>query len=433
MDPDLIRQVTIKNFDNFVNHRSFLPDTGGNGIFSNSLFLLQNQKWRDMRSTLTPAFTGSKMRMMFQLITSVAAQAVESLKSKENIQSGYDIDMKNFFSHFTSDVIASVAFGIDVDSFSNPNHEFYLYGSNLLKFNFIRSIKFFLCIFSSNIAKFLNIQLWSHQQLDYFSSLVLDGMKHRVEHNILRPDMINMLMEARGVGVDGSSKDNKKTHEWSDIEIVAQCFLFFVAGFESTATLLAFATHELMENQDVQQKLVNEVFNVEQDLNGQPLSYEQLTKMSYMDMVVSEVLRKWPTTPGTDRVCTKDTTFENPDGLGDFTVREGENIFIPFVGLHRDSKYYSNPDKFDPERFSKENVENIQPFTYLPFGVGPRACIGNRLALLETKIILYYLIKEFHLEASKQSTIPLDLSGSMFQLQPKKGFWLKLRERTKQI
>ncbi|KAL5274750.1 hypothetical protein ACFFRR_001052 [Megaselia abdita] len=429
-DPELIRQITIKGFEHFVNHRNFLEGSGDNSIFGSSLFLMQNQKWKDMRYTLTPAFTGSRMRMMFQLIKDVATQARDYLRLQENIESGRDLDMKEFFTHYTSDIIASVAFGIEVNSLADASHEFYIFGKSLLKFGIIRSLKFFIAFNCTSLAKFLKIQLWSSNEINYFKSLVLDAMKYRTEKNILRHDMINILMEAKGMGVDENVKESlKSSHEWTDIEIVAQCFVFFIAGFESTATLITFVAHELMENPEIQEKLFNEITEVQKILDRKTLTYESLNNMKYLDMVISETLRKWPTTPGTDRVCSKSIHFKNPDGLGDVTINAGESIFIPFIGLHRDPKYFPDPDKFDPERFSDENKQNIQGFTYLPFGVGPRACIGNRLGLLETKAILYYLIGEFSIEPSVKSTIPLDLSGSLFQPKPKNGFWLKLRKR----
>uniref|UniRef100_T1GV75 Cytochrome P450 n=1 Tax=Megaselia scalaris TaxID=36166 RepID=T1GV75_MEGSC len=186
-----------------------------------------------------------------------------------------------------------------------------------------------------------------------------------------------------------------------------------------------------MENPEVQEKLLREIEESKEQLDGKPLTYDDCKKLKYLDMVVSETLRKWPVTPLTDRACSKTITFENPDGLGDFTINEGENIIIPTAGLHRDPKYFPNPDTFDPERFSDENKHNIDPFTYIPFGAGPRICIANRLALMETKVIIYYLIESFKLEVCEKTTVPLDLSGGGFRLQPKNGFWLKFTARNK--
>ncbi|XP_063917655.1 cytochrome P450 9e2-like [Zophobas morio] len=96
--------------------------------------------------------------------------------------------------------------------------------------------------------------------------------------------------------------------------------------------------------------------------------------MKYLDMVISETLRKWPTTFAVDRVCTKSYTIK-PQSNYEVPVflKPKEVIFFPIYGLHRDAHYYPNPEKFDPDRFSDENKMNIKPFTYLPFGLGPRS------------------------------------------------------------
>ena len=205
-------------------------------------------------------------------------------------------------------------------------------------------------------------------------SLVLDAIKYRQENNIVRPDMINMLMEAKGM----IKSDNPKpvAREWSDVDIVGQCFLFFFAGFETSAALTCLTAHELMENPEVQERLLEEILEVEQNLDGKPLSYEALQNMRYMDMIVQECLRKWPGAIAIDRVCNKDITYTLENGEK-WELKKGDCLWIPVVGFHRDPNYFENPNKFDPERFSEENKDKIKPFTYLPFGVGPRNCIGK--------------------------------------------------------
>lgn len=170
-----------------------------------------------------------------------------------------------------------------------------------------------------------------------------------------------------------------------------------------------------------------------------------------MDQVVSEVLRKWPAALAIDRECNKDISYE-VDGKT-VEIKKGQAVWLPVAGFHRDPKYYENPDKFDPERFSDENKDKIKPFTYYPFGLGQRNCIGeyltetkqyilinvltylnissigSRFALLEAKAVIYYLIRDFRIEVSKKSTVPMKLSANGFQLEPKNGFWLKLVPR----
>ncbi|KMQ83374.1 cytochrome p450 9e2 [Lasius niger] len=152
--------------------------------------------------------------------------------------------------------------------------------------------------------------------------------------------------------------------------------------------------------------------------------------MTYMDMVISETLRKYPPMFFTDRLCTK--SYELPPsqpGYKSVTVESNSVMMIFIYGLHRDPKYYPNPDKFDPERFSEENKDNIVPYTYLPFGHGPRKCIGNRFALMETKILVVHLLQKFILKRTEKTVEPVVIDKIGFNLQPKGGFWIGLEKR----
>ncbi|KAH8318734.1 hypothetical protein KR074_004616 [Drosophila pseudoananassae] len=431
-DPDLIKQITIKDFDHFINHRNVFATSSDDdphdmsNLFGSSLFSMRDARWKDMRSTLSPAFTGSKMRQMFALMNQVAKEAVDCLKRDDKIVEGIELDLKDYCTRFTNDVIASTAFGLQVNSFKERENTFYMMGKKLTTFTFAQNIKFLLFFTLKRLNKILKIELFDKKSTQYFVRLVLDAIKYRQEHNIIRPDMINMLMEAQGIFQTEKTKTTP-VREWSDRDIVAQCFVFFFAGFETSAVLMCFAAHELMENEDVQQKLFEEVQQVDQELEGKELTYEAIMGMRYLDQVVQEVLRKWPAAIAVDRECNQDITYD-VDGQT-VEIKKGDVIWLPTCGFHRDPQYFENPKKFDPERFSDENKENIQPFTYYPFGLGPRNCIGSRFALLEAKAVIYYLLKNYRFALAKKSCIPLELSSNGFQLAPKGGFWIKLVPR----
>lgn len=106
--------------------------------------------------------------------------------------------------------------------------------------------------------------------------------------------------------------------------------------------------------------------------------------------VFIESLRKWPPAMSIDRKCVKPYKYVNNDGTK-LTLNVGDTIWIPVLGIHRDSEYYPNPDKFDPERFSDENKHKILPFTYLPFGSGPRNCIGNNRVNIKFICLITFL------------------------------------------
>lgn len=195
-----------------------------------------------------------------------------------------------------------------------------------------------------------------------------------------------------GFATAGQSEFRKTnvTQKWNDDELVAQCFIFFIAGFESVASALTFAAYELLANPDVQRKLYEEIKDVNEQLNGNRVSYDVLQKMKYMDQVVSEILRKWPITPQTDRTCTKNYVYD--DGKLKFEIEKDSNIIFPIYGLHHDPKYYPNPSKFDPERFNDENKHNIMNGTYAPFGIGNNSFaffIGSELFIFYNFFYLF--------------------------------------------
>lgn len=199
-------------------------------------------------------------------------------------------------------------------------------------------------------------------------------MKYRKEHNIIRPDMIQMLMEASGM----VESEHPKSHDrdWDEIEIAAQCFVFFFAGFENTATVMCLMAHELMENPSVQEKLLEEIRQVIDSLSGEELTYEKLKGMPYMDAIVSEVMRRWTSAAFLDRVCNKDISYDLDNGQK-LDIKQGDAIWIPVSGIHNDPKFYAHPNDFYPEHFDEEHKDRTQQCTYMPFGIGPRNCIGR--------------------------------------------------------
>lgn len=121
-DPEIIKQLAVKDFDHFANHREFLFTAEVEPLMGNSLFMMQDQKWRDMRATLSPAFTGSKMRLMFQLVQESAEDAVKVLLNevvlrKSQGKGNYEPELKDIFTRCMTDVIATTAFGIQVKSY----------------------------------------------------------------------------------------------------------------------------------------------------------------------------------------------------------------------------------------------------------------------------------------------------------------------------
>lgn len=409
-DLDLIKQITVKDFEYFCDHLVLIskesePFMGGN------LFSLRGNEWRNMRGTLSPAFTGSKMRAMFVLMAECAENFAKHFYDKTTDSIINDVELKDILTKYTNDVIASAAFGIKCDSLADDNNIFYKMGRSLTQMGTWIFIKFGLYTALPSLMNFLKVRIFPKDTVAFFHNIVMETIKKREKENIYRPDMIQLLMEARNgrlkyerdvdkdtgfATVEEStltSQENLVKKQLADSDITPQALIFFFAGFDASSTSMGFMILELALNPDVQEKLYKEIVETMEAYDGK-LSYEAVVKMKYLDQVVSgniiqlfkfpflffltvESLRKW--TPGfqADRACVKKYTFDPlKPGEQPLTILEGTQVFIPIRAIHLDPKFFPNPDKFDPDRFSDENKHTIISGSYMPFGVGPRNCIG---------------------------------------------------------
>ncbi|KAL6425011.1 hypothetical protein ACFW04_009369 [Cataglyphis niger] len=399
-DPELIKDVLVKDFEIFHDHRNFVAENL-DPLFSKNIFFLRGDRWREMRNTLSPSFTASKMKIMFDLVSKCSREFVNYLVDHPELCVA--IETKQIFRRYTTDVIATTAFGISVNSMKDPNNEFYTKGIETSK-----AFNGFLAMF-----KFIFMR--------FFKRIVGETIKIRDEQGIVRPDMIHLLMQAR-------DKDSPSVHKMTLDDIVSQAFIFFLAGFDTSSTLMCFLAHELAVNRDIQDRVREEV-QQHVDENNE-ISYESLSKITYMDMVINETLRKYPPVVFTDRFCNKNYKLPpSQPGCKSVIVESGSLMMIPVYGLHRDPKYFPDPDKFDPERFSEENKDNIVPYTYLPFGHGPRKYIGNRFALMETKILMAHLLQKFILKRTEKTVEPVVYDKRELNPTPEGGFWIGLEKR----
>lgn len=151
-NPELIKQIAIKDFDHFTNHRITL-DSEVEPILGRVMFFSKDQKWKDMRSTISPAFTGSKMRKMFPLIDFCAKQSCDFLMRNSN----KELELKELFGRIGNDVMATCAFGLSVDSLDHPNNEFYLRAKEASNFTGFSSFKFLLTCNYPTIMKVCSV------------------------------------------------------------------------------------------------------------------------------------------------------------------------------------------------------------------------------------------------------------------------------------
>lgn len=214
----------------------------------------------------------------------------------------------------------------------------------------------------------------------------------------------------------------------SDI-LVAQAGIFFTAGYETTASTISFGLYELARRPDVQKRLRAEIGATLLASADGRLTYDMIALMEYMHMVVSEVLRLHPILPFLDRRCTlpagQKTYSMRP--FADYDLPDGMGIIVPVAAIHRDPAYWPQPDRFDPERFAPANRANVLPYTFMPFGVGPRSCLGERFGWLSTKMGLASFLRNHCVTLSpRMATGPIVYSKRAMFLQSEGGIMLNV-------
>src|SRR6266496_1158431 len=181
--------------------------------------------------------------------------------------------------------------------------------------------------------------------------------------------------------------------------MVAQCVLFLIAGYDTTAITISYTVHNLARNPECQEKLLQEINNTLAANNV--IGYDEVKPMKYLDAVVQESLRLFP--PGVRIERRAEEDYE----LGDtgITVPKGMVVGVPVYALHRDPEQYPEPESFKPERFLPENRDSHHPFAHLPFGDGPRNCVAKRMALMEVKLALFHTIKNYKFSVSPRTKV----------------------------
>lgn len=412
-DPELIKDMFVKNFEVFPNRRAFgdIDDP----LFDKSLFSLQGQRWKDMRCLLSPAFTSSKMKIMFSLISECAIDFTEFLSSNKG-----DTDMKDIFSKYTNDVIVTCAYGIKVDSIKDPKNKFYIYGTDAVDFTGIRLLKFLFFRSFPWLARSLGVTFSSNQVLNFFKHTIKNTIETRDAENITRPDMIQLMMDIRG--------KRGTERELSIDDMTAQAFIFYFGGLDTSSTTMSFAAYEIATHLDIQTKLKQEIDEVLETTDGE-VTYEAIHKLKYLDAVINEVLRHYPPVMLIDRVCEK--AYELPPALpGEkpFILKKDMVVWAPIYAIQHDEKYYDNPEKFCPERFLDNDMYHNSS-CYMPFGCGPRMCIANRFAMLEIKIILFHLLARCELKPCAKTTLPMRFNKRSLLMLPENGLWLNIQRR----
>jgi cytochrome P450 family 6 len=408
--PELLKKILVKDFDKFVNRKVALNESV-DPIAANALFSAKDQIWRGLRAKITPVFTSGKMKLMVPLMKECA----EDLNAYLDQRAGETLEFRNVTKMYAVDIISSCAFGVNSYCLKDENSEIMKVATRLLDLkSFVRNFSVFSFFFMPKFVDIFRLTLLDKVASDHLTKIFKSTIAERQNKNIVRNDLIDQL---------NNLKHNEKftdEYKFDDIKMAAQALSFFSAGNDTTSLTISFTLYELALNPTIQDRLRQEV--QETFAKHGDFTYDAIYEMKYLDMVVNETLRKYPLTTFLNRNTAKKYTFEETG----FTLDEDVSILIPVAGLHFDPEYFPDPEKYDPERFSEENKNKIPPYTFLPFGDGPRNCIGQRFGLLVTKMALAYTLKDFAFERTAATAVPLGFDPASLFLQNKTGLHMKV-------
>lgn len=365
VDPELIKRILVKDFASFGNR--YMGSDVHDPLGNYALLTVKAPLWKTLRSKLSPFFSSGKLKQMYYLVDKISDNLNTAIHKKLGDGKGVDFDVRELTSLYTTDVIASCAYGVEANSLQNPNGEFRVAGKAIFARTLWRGFERTSFFMVPQLMKIFRFQAFSDTTTKFIKSTISFVMAEREKSGTKRNDLIDTLIEIK----------NQEDSLPMDV-LMAQAAVFFSAGFETSSSTQTYGLHEIAKNENVQDRLRNEIKKMLKRTKGR-VTYDELmntTEMPYLHQVVCETLRKYPVLPAVDRECI------NPQGyslepFSDFVVPHGMPIFFPTYALHQDESNFPEPQMFDPERFSPENVDKIQPFTYLPFGTGPRNCVGK--------------------------------------------------------
>jgi cytochrome P450 family 6 len=310
-----------------------------------------------------------------------------------------EFDLKTITDLFFVDVISSVAFGVEAHTMENSGSEFYKAANSIFDAGKMwRGFELASVFLIPQIMKYFRFKTFSHFTTKFIYEVMPHIMEERVKSGNRRNDLIDALLDVKNELVP-----EHEGHKVEDI-LYGQVGVFLAAGYETSSSTTSFTLYELSKQPDLQQRVREEIKSALKKHNGQ-VPFEMVSSASEMPLLhqaIHETLRLYSVFSTLDRECTN-ASGVSIDG-GSFRIPKGMPILIPVYPLGRDEKYFEDPLRYDPERFSPENINKI-PFVLanMAFGTGQRYCIGERLGLIQTKVALVMLLKDFRIESNENT------------------------------
>lgn len=441
LDLEVIKDICVSKFSNFQDR----------GVFSNPrddpltghLFRLEGAQWRAMRNKLTPVFSSGNMKFMFPKVVKVGNELVRSChKAIGESPQQCEVELKELCACYTTDVIGACAFGIECNSLLDPEAEFRRRGHAVFTEPRHSQLVQTFMLMNPVWARRMRLKFFPDHIIQFYVDMVRQTVELRQREQIKRNDFMDLLIDLKAedeyfaLNSDGIDLSQGLTLN----QIVSQAFVFFVAGFDTSSTTMSLCLYELALNEAIQEKVRGEVGRVLNVHNNQ-LTYEALNEMQYLDQAINgeyhyqlntilyiystpilETLRKYPVVPYLVRKAKEDYLVPNTNEV----IEKGCLVVLPAHAIQHDAEHFPEPDKFNPDRFTQELSRERHAATYMPFGIGPRACIGLRFGKMQAKIGLINLLSHFKFSKSIRTQVPLQFTERIFQITPASGIHLRV-------
>ncbi len=395
-EPEVIRHVLQKNNRNYA--KSKLQKEKLGQYLGQGLLTSDGDYWLQQRRLIQPGFHRDKLNGLVTLMNGVIDDVIA--KFDRYAETGATFDMY--------EEMLETAFGIIAKSIFSTGGESDL---ELISENITTIQEFLVKQVRQPYLEWwfqLSGQTKKHVRKSVvLSEIVLKYIQDRRKTRDRHDDLLDMLIAARYEGTDKGMTDK---------QLLDESIILFVAGHDTSANALAWGWYLLTQNLHVLNKLREEVSM----LDGRDPEFTDLPKLTYTRQVIDETMRIYPPAWITDRVALKD------DNAFGYKISAG-SLVVPYIyGVHHNEKYWPEPKKFMPERFSKENKKQHKPFSYLPFGGGPRLCIGNNFAIMEMQLVLARMAARYDFEVLPDQIIE---GLPLVTLRPKYGIKMKVKRR----